>query len=140
MDPQTVREKFQNDVDFLRESALCKAFGWKIEIHPDEFLAYVFMSPRKARDKRYLLQIGYDDYPQRAPSCIFVDVGTKQETDAAWPPRIKHSGPPPGICAPGTRAFHERLHKNEPAYQWNAEKFKVTNTLQNIQILIDRPK
>lgn len=140
MDPQTVRESFQKEIDSIRSSSLCKAFKWEFEINIEEYLAYLIMMPRKAEDRRYLLRIKFDDYPQRAPSYIFVDNNTKEERVDVWPPGIRHSGPPPGICTPGTREFHEHLHKNDARHQWDADKYKISNTLMQIQLLIDKPK
>lgn len=140
MDLQTVKEKFKYEVDSIKNSTICKILGWEIEICLDEFLVYVSMSPRKSKDKKYLLRINFDDYPQQAPSYVFVDRDTRQEKQEVWPQGIRHQGPPPGICTPGTREFHKHLHANEPAYQWDASKYKVVNTLMQIQILMDRPK
>lgn len=140
MDPQTVREKFQSEIDVIKNSAICKAFSWEIQVELEKFLTYVEMCSRKAKEKKFLLRIIFDDYPQRAPSYVFVDINTKEEKAEVWPPNLRHPGPPPGICTLGTREFYENLHKNEQAYQWDSNKFKIISTLQNIQILIDRPK
>jgi len=140
MDPVTVKERFQKELDCIRKGMLCKTYKWNFEANIDEYLVYVNITSRKAQDKEYLLRIKFDDYPQRAPSYIFVDKTTKEEKNDAWPPRIRHPGPPPGICTPGTREFHENLHKKDARYQWDAEKYNIGNTLMQLQLLVDKPK
>jgi len=138
MDSQTVKEIFQTEIHSIINSKICKAYGWEFDVHLDNFLAYVKMSPRSKKETKYLLRISFDDYPQQAPSYVFVDLETKAEEEKAWPPKIKHSEPPSGICIPGTREFYKNIHKT--GYDWDYSKQTLFRTLQNIQILIDRPK
>jgi len=134
MDLETSRAKMMAQVDAARLSALAKAFAWTLEV--DSLTAYVEMRPRRLPDRLYLLRVCFDDFPERAPSYSFVDRVSRQPVESAWPPNVMHSDN--GICTPGTREFHERLHKNDAQYPWDHEKYTFLSTLTEIHRLTER--
>lgn len=120
----------------VRNSRLCGVFGWAIA--EDGLLAFVSLRPRRQQDKLFLLRISFDDFSRRAPSYVFVDPETRKESDAAWPPGIRHGSSPPGVCTPGTREFHEHYHQNDHQYPWNPTERSVLLTLAEIHRLTGR--
>lgn len=136
MDAETVRAKMLAQVDAARQSGLARAFGWRFEI--DGLTVHVTLSPRRRPDLVYLLRVAFDDFPRRAPSYVFVDRATKQETETAWPPGVRHGGPPPGICTPGTREFHEHLHREDRQYPWDPDRYTFRYTLAEIHRMMER--
>ena len=136
MDVETVRAKMQAQVETARTSALARAFGWSFEV--DGLTVYVTLAPRRHREPVYLLRVAFDDFPSRAPSYVFVDAATKQMTDGAWPPGVRHGGPPPGICTPGTREFHEHLHRGDNQYPWDPDRYTFLSTLTEIHRMSER--
>ncbi len=116
-------------------SAMAKAYGWQIECQ--ELTAYVYLRPRRRPELCFLLRVAFDDFPRHAPSYVFVDSKTKELSDAAWPPNVKHGQPPPGICTPGTREFHEHWHKDDAQGRWDSERYSFLDTLQRIQRLVE---
>lgn len=134
MDVETVQTKMLAQVDQVRLSALAKAFAWALEV--DGLTVYVGVRPRRLPDRPYLLRVCFDDFPERAPSYSFVDRTSRQPVESAWPPSVMHSDN--GICTPGTREFHERLHKNDRQYPWAHEKYTFLSTLTEIHRLMER--
>lgn len=135
MDIETVRAKMLAQVEPARRAGLAQAFGWGFEV--DGLTAYVSLAPRRRPEKVYLLQVAFDEFPLRPPSCVFVDRVTKEMTDGAWPPGVRHGGPPPGICTPGTREFHEHLHRGDRQYEWNPERYPFLSTLAEIHRMME---
>ena len=80
----------------------------------------------------------FDDFSRRPPSYIFVHVRTREMNDAAWPPGVRHSQPPPGICTPGTRECHENYHLNDAKYRWDPKENAVLVTLAEIHRMMER--
>ena len=96
---------------------------------------YVALSRRKDPNRAYLLRVLFDDFPKRAPSYVFVDPETKQDVPDAWPPGVMHS--PSKICTPGTREFHEDLHKNDASHRWDPDRCTFLSTLRMIHRLME---
>lgn len=133
MDVETTKAKMMAQVDQARQSAMVLALGWQFEI--DELTVHVALSRRKEPGRANLLRVRFDEFPKRCPSYGFVDPETKQETPDAWPPGVMHS--PYKICTPGTREFHEDLHKNDAQYRWDADKYTFLSTLRMIHRLME---
>ena len=121
-------------VEEARRSAMAVAFGWTFEIH--DLMVYVILRPQQRRERAYLLRVIFEDFPARAPSYVFVDSDTKQITPGAWPPNVKHGSD--AICTPGTREFHENLHRNDAQYPWDSNKYTFLKTLREIQKIMDK--
>lgn len=136
MDIETTRAKMMAQFDQARQSATARACGWVFAV--EELTVYVTMRARRKQDRSFLLRVMFEDFPRRAPSYVFVEANTRQVTDAAWPPNVKHGSPPPGICTPGTRECHEHYHKNDAKYTWDADKETFLSTLQMIHRLMER--
>lgn len=134
MDAETVRAKMAEYIAPARGAALARACGWIFEV--EDLRAFVTLQHRRKSDSKHLLRIEFDDFPRRAPSYVFVDRTTREV--GAWPPNVKYDGNPPGICAPGTREFHEHYHRNDAQYAWDPNRYTFTNTLLNIQKLMER--
>ena len=135
MDVETTQAKMLEQVGQAQRSAMACELGWAIEVV--DVLLYVTLRPRKHRDATYLLRLAFDDFPRRAPSYVFVDLGTNEITDAAWPPNVRHGAQPPGICTPGTREFHDNYHANDKGYPWDPGRFTVLDTLYRIHQLME---
>jgi len=127
MDTETTVTLMTTELGRVRTSALCRAFGWQVEV--DGLVAYVLLRPRQHREQAFLLRASFDDFPWRAPSFAFVDRTTYQPHDTAWPPGVRHGSQPPGICTPGTREFHEHYHLNDAQYRWEPERYPFLQTL-----------
>lgn len=123
-------------MDQARRSAMVKEFGWVFETK--DLTVYVTMRHRKKSDSIYVLEVGFDDFPRRAPSYIFVGRNTKENTAEAWPPGVKQSDNPVGICTPGTREFHEHYHRGDAAYPWDPDRYTFLSTLCEIHRLMER--
>lgn len=136
MDVETVRAKMLAQVAAARASALARAFAWSFDL--DDLSVYVTLIPRRRPEPLYLLRVTFDDFPRRPPSYVFVDRTTRQDTDSAWPPGVRHHGPPPGICTPGTREFHEHLHRGDSQYPWDPDRYTFVGTLAEIHRLTER--
>ena len=136
MDAETIQSLMSDQLDRVRESALWQVCGWEIE--EDGLAIYVRMRPRTARDRLFLLCASFDDFPRRAPSCVFVEAQTRRPNDGAWPPNVRHGSAPPGICTPGTREFHEHYHVNDKQHPWDADRYPFLQTLMEIQRLMER--
>ncbi len=132
MDSVTIIVKIREQADDILKIA--KAFGWIIE--QDGLSIFVEMRHRRKSTPIYLLRISFEDYPQRAPSYIFVNKDKRES--GSWPPNVKHGSEPPGICTPGTREFHEHYHKNDAQFQWNPENYSLRFVLMNIQKIIEK--
>ena len=120
-------------LDQARTSAMAGVLGWGFEI--DELTVYVTLTRKIEPDHTYLLCACFDEFPRRAPSYRFVDPDTKGDGPDAWPPGVMHS--PYKICTPGTREFHEELHKDDAQYSWDADRYTVLATLRMVQRLMD---
>ena len=132
MDPETIKAKMREQVDDVLKIA--HAFGW---IVTEEGLAiFVEMRHRRKASHVYLLRVSFEDYPQRAPSYVFVDKETREP--GSWPAEVKHGADPPGICTPGTRECIEVYHKNDSTFQWNPEKSPLRLVLMEIQKLLEK--
>ncbi len=136
MDQATVQANVRQQVEAIQNSALCTAFSWRVEV--GDLVLFVLMLRRGVASDSYLLRVGLDDYPRRAPSFVFVDKASKTPANQSWPPGVKHNHDRPGICIPGTRECHEIYHANEARYQWDAAQTPVLDTLARIQRLMDR--
>jgi hypothetical protein len=136
VDLETVQAKMAAHVDAAGASALARAFGWTFEV--DGLVVYVVLTPRRRPANIYLLRATFDDFPRRAPSYVFVDRATRQETESAWPPGVRHGGPPSGICTPGTREFHEHLHRGDSQYPWDPDRYTFLATLTEIHRMTER--
>ena len=112
------------------------AFGWAFEI--TDLTIYVTITHRRRPDSVYLVRVAFDDFPKRAPSYVFMDRNSKQVSAEAWPPGVKQSDSPLGICTPGTREFHEHYHKDDAAYPWDPERYTFLATLSEIHRLMER--
>lgn len=132
MDPETVKAKMREQVADVGK--ISPAYGWKLK--DDGLFLHVEMGHRRKSSPVYLLQISFDDYPQRAPSYVFVDIGSLEP--GSWPPNVQHSAQPPGICTPGTRECIEIYHKGEAQYQWDPQKYPVRLVLMEIQRMLER--
>jgi len=136
MDAETVQTLIAEELDQVRGSALWRACHWEIE--EDGLAVYVRMRPRTAREREFVLRASFDDFPRRAPSCVFVDGQTRQPNDGAWPPGVRHGSAPPGICTPGTREFHDNYHANDKQHPWDSDRYPFLQTLMEIQRLMER--
>jgi len=136
MDLETVRAKIMAQIEHAQQSAMTVVFGWAFEI--EDLVVYVMLRHRRRSESVSLLRVSFDDFPKRAPSYVFVDRNTRQITQEAWPPGVKHSDNPPSICTPGTREFHEHLHRSDAAYPWDPEKYTFLSTLSEIHRLMER--
>jgi len=135
MDIETVRTKARGYIEQARQSALARAFGWTFEVQ--DLTVFVTLRHRRKPEHMYLLRVTFDEFPLRAPSYVFVDHGTREDTSSAWPPNVRH-GQNSEICVPGIREFHEKLHKGEERYQWDHEVYKFLSTLENIHRLMEK--
>ena len=119
-----------------QQCAMARALRWDFEV--EDLVVYVTLRPRKRRDLSHLLKVAFEDFPRRAPSYVFVDHGTREVADTAWPLNVRHGAQPPGICTPGTREFHEHFHANDTGYPWDPERYTVLDTLYRIHQLMER--
>lgn len=136
MDIETVRAKMMEQVETAIQSSMTCAFGWVFEVH--DLVVLVTLCPRCKRDRVYLIRIAFEDFPKQAPSYLFVDRETKQIKADAWPPNVGHGNPPTAICTPGTREFHQHLHRNDAQYAWDPKRLTVLATLHEIHRMIER--
>lgn len=135
MDAEIIKALMAEQLERVRDSALCRVFGWEISV--DGLSAYVHMRPRRKPDTTYLLRASFEDFPRHAPSCVFVDVASRQPDDDAWPPKTRHGASPPGICTPGTREFHNHYHANDRQYPWSPDRYPFLQTLTEIHRLME---
>ena len=135
MDAETTEAKMMEQVGRAQQSAMARELGWGCEVAG--LNPYVTLRPRKRSDATFLLRVAFDDFPRKAPSYVFVDIGTKETTEAAWPPNVRHGAQPPGICTPGTREFHENFHANDQGYPWDPDRFTVLDTVARIHQLME---
>jgi len=134
MDVETSREGMLLALDTVKESQLAVEAGWVIT--SEDLCIYISMRSRREEGPTFLMRASFDDYPARAPSCLFVDPGTKVPGPSAWPTGV--GSHPRGICTPGTREFHEDYHKNDAKYPpWDRKKYPFLATVHEIQRLID---
>lgn len=136
MDPETSKQLMCEQIDMVRGSALCRSFGWVVDA--DGLDAYITLSPRRRHSESFLLRVNFLDFSRYAPSYVFVDRETRQSTDSAWPPGVRHGASPAGICTLGTRECHEHYHKNDRQYEWRPDERSVLRTLAEIHRLMDR--
>jgi hypothetical protein len=136
MDLETVQAKMAAQVEAARASALARAFGWTFEV--DGLVVYVALAPRRRSASAYLLRATFDDFPRHAPSYVFVDPATRQESEGAWPPGVRHGGPQSGICTPGTREFHEYIHRGDSQYPWDPDRYTFLATVAEIHRMTER--
>lgn len=134
MDAETSQEAMRLQLAPVHEGALAREYGWTIE--SEGLVAWVTLVPRRKRERKFLLRIGFESFPMIAPTYGFARSDTKLVEAAAAPPNVLHSSG--GICCPGTREFHESLHKNDAAHPWSSDRYPVCSTLQNIQKLMER--
>ncbi|MDE0334462.1 MAG: hypothetical protein OXI64_05840 [Defluviicoccus sp.] len=136
MDEATVKAKMAAALECVQRSRLAEAFGWAIDVSGLD--AFVSMSPRKHRERAYLLKVNFDDFPRQPPSFVFVDAETRSISSEAWPPKVKHGQQPDGICVAGTRECHAHYHKNEAQYVWDPKKWSLLYTLAEINRLMEK--
>ena len=136
MDTETSQAKMLEQVCVAKKSAMARELGWVFE--SSGLRLYLMLRPRKRKNLSFLLRATFDDFPQRAPSYVFVENGSKEMTGAAWPPDVRHGADPPGICTPGTREFHENYHVNDQQYPWDSLEFYVLGTIKRIHDIMER--
>ena len=136
MDPETVTAKMREQVDQAQASAMYRAFGWQFEI--DDLRVYITVTHRRAPHLSYLLRVSFEDFPQQAPSYVFVDQKTKEMTENAWPCGVKLNDSLPGICTPGTREFHSKYHRTDAQYPWDPGRYPFLDTLSRIHQLMEK--
>lgn len=132
MDLEITRAKMLAQVDEACASAMAKSFRWEFEVV--ELVVYTTLRRRSEPDRVYVLCAQFDDFPRRAPSYIFVDPATREDIESAWPPGVAHSRSK--ICTPGTREFHEDLHKNDAQHPWDPAKYTLLSTVRMIHRLM----
>ena len=136
MDAETVTAKFTEQLQAAKASAMARAFGWEFSL--DTLVLYVALRPRRRPKLAYLLRVGFDDFPRRAPSFVFVNTTLRQPDDAAWPLGVRHGAQPPGICTPGTREFHEHYHAGDAHYPWDPARYPLLVPLHEIHRMMER--
>jgi hypothetical protein len=136
MDVETVSAKFGQQLQAAKASAMAPVFGWEFSL--ETVVLYVTLRPRRRPELAYLLRVGFDDFPRRAPSFVFVNQTSKQPDDAAWPPSVRHGAQPPGICTPGTREFHENYHAGDAQYPWDPARYPLLVPLHEIHRMMER--
>jgi hypothetical protein len=136
MDSETVKAAMVAELDEVHASALARVFDWRIEAN--ELTAYCHLHARQVLEPLFLLRVSFEDFPSRAPSCVFVDQESLAASDAAWPPGVRHGRQPPGICTPGTREFHEHYHLNDRQHVWSHDRYPLLQTLAEINRLLER--
>jgi hypothetical protein len=104
----------------------------------DGLAVYVTVRHRKKPEHVFLLRVNFDDFPRRAPSYVFADKNTKQVTSAAAPRGVLHTDNPQKMCTPGTREFHEDLHRNDAAHPWDPSRYTFLSTVWEIHRLMER--
>jgi hypothetical protein len=133
MEQETVKIKAREQIcDAVK---IAKVMQWRFEIAEDGLILLVEMRHRRKPGPQYLLRVGFDDYPQRAPSYYFVDMNTRKA--GASPPNVHHGNPLPGICTPGTRECCEVYHKNQAQYAWNPSKYPLRSVLMEVQKMME---
>lgn len=127
-------ESFFNSTDF---ATLERVNEWKITRNGE--LVY-FELPAKDGEI-YRLRLGCDNYPQQAPSVIFVDSEGTQSNPRAWPncsPVLLEIIKPPPNCFLCTELTREGLHHHQDwrsqSKSWNGAK----NSLIDIFNLVHR--
>lgn len=134
MDQETTAAKMAAQLARLRASAMTRAFAWKVE---SEGLTARVGLPRNAEPNRiYVLRIQFDEYDRRAPIYTFVNPQTYAWSTECVPPNVEHS--PGKICTPGTREFHEDLHKNDAQHAWDPVKYPVIDTVRMIHRMMNQ--
>lgn len=136
MDAETVTAKFAQQLEAAQASAMASVFGWEFTL--ESLVVYVTLRPRRRPELIYFLRVGFDDFPRRAPSYVFVDRSSRQADDAAWPAGVRHGAAPPGICTPGTREFHEHYHVGDGQYPWDPRGYPLLSTLYEIHRMAER--
>lgn len=134
MDLETTIEKMLAQIDTLQTSAMTREFGWKVAIGPPT--VFISLSGFAEPERIYLLRIEFDDYDRRAPSYTFVDPVSRVWSGACRPSGVEHSDGK--ICTPGTREFHEDLHKNDAQYLWDPQKYTVLGTVRMIHRMMNQ--
>jgi hypothetical protein len=137
MDAETAKAKMSQQLDRARQSGFARCYGWQFEI--DGLTVYVTMRRKADPNTAYLLRLTFDDFPKRAPSYKFVDPKTKEPKLEAWPPGTRHdANGTGGVCTPGTREFHEIIHKNDAQYPWDADRYTVLDALHMTQRIAEK--
>lgn len=142
MDAKTSEEAMHQQLVPILNGALPKEYGWIVDVVG--LIAFVTMSPRRKpeskpegkQERKFLLRIGFDQFPMLAPTYGFAGFETRDVDVAAAPPNVLHGSG--GICCPGTREFHEKIHKGDAAYPWSPDRYPASRTLQNIHKLMER--
>jgi hypothetical protein len=137
MDDETVRARVREQLEQAQQSGFARRHGWDFDV--DGLTVYIKM--RRATDpaKEYVLRLTFDDFPKRAPSYKFVDPKTRKPNDDAWPPGTRHEADGTGgICTPGTREFHEIIHKGDAQYPWDADRYSVLGALHMTQRIAEK--
>lgn len=123
-----VRKKMTEQINMIKASAMARQRGYIL--NTEDLFLYIEMQHQKL-NKIFVLQIYFDEYPGRAPSYIFVDPADKKDKPDWWPPNVKHSEGK--ICIPGTREFHEIIHKNDTKHKpWSSTNYPLLYTLREI--------
>lgn len=135
MDRETTLQLMGEQLEVVRSSELSRVCRWVIEL--DDLYAFFSMRPRLAPDHLFLLRVWFDEFPRRAPSYVFVDRESRRLSESAWPPGVRHSADPEGICTIGTRECHEHYHKNDRKYVWSDDERCVLQTVAEIQRMME---
>ena len=111
--------------------------GWEFQLGDLELL--VFINPKAQPEVRFLAQLSYEDYPQKAPSLAFVNPDTKEPGREFWPQKGKAfaaavSRNPPQLCIEGVREYHEQLHSGA---QFIPEVHTLAKLLDSMQAELD---
>lgn len=107
MDTEVSHTKMAIQIQQATKSAMSRSFGWQFEV--DDLVVYVVIRHRRQAERNYLLKVSFDDFPRRAPSYLFMDFQSKQMTDAAWPPNVRHGAEPPGYLYAGNPGVSRTL-------------------------------
>lgn len=134
MDFETTVARMLAQIDLVEASAMTRESGWTVEIAPPT--VYVGLKRAAEPERTYLLRIQFDDFDRRTPSYTFVDPTTKVRSATCVPPNVEHCDGK--ICTPGTREFHEDLHKNDAQYAWDPAKYTVLATVRMIYRMMNQ--
>lgn len=143
MDPRQ-REQTLNEYAYLQNNErLARLYGWRIQVIDSETRIdlYVNMGCRTT-EERFLLRVRSSEYPDRPPSCQFVDQnGQEAEGGVYWPHDsrnvFRRGDTPPTICLPGNLEYHDQ--SRFPGHVvWNPSLYPIRKMVQDIQVALNR--